>query len=147
MKITRSHSHIYAYAAINMPSSHHQDTSKFLKARALSTSSAVRKVLIEWRMHFIDSCTIQKWGWGIKLRTKIKKNENWGKGGMHKYLHDFANAILEIGSESDGNIGGQVGDANALCDYLNCLLWNRTHLSFNLHKLLNQGNMFREQRA
>lgn len=66
---------------------------------------------------------------------------------MHKYLHEFANAILEIGSEGDGNIGGQVGDANALCDYFNCLLWNRTHLAFDLHKQLNQGNMFREQRA
>lgn len=76
MKITTIHSHIYAYAAINMSSSHHKDTSKFLNARALSTSSAVRKVLIEWRMHFIDSCTIQnkhkKGGGGIKLRTKIK---------------------------------------------------------------------------
>ena len=36
-----------------------QVTSKFLNASALSTSSAVRKVLFECRMHFMDSCTIQ----------------------------------------------------------------------------------------
>lgn len=65
------------------------------------------------------------------------------------YLHDFPNAIFEIGGESEGNIGGQIGDADALCDDFDCLLWHKTHLDFNwtsiglslIHKGgLGQGN-------
>ena len=42
-------------------------------------------------------------------------------------LHDLTEAVLNIGGEGEGDIGGEVGDANALRDHLNRLLRYDTH--------------------
>lgn len=49
------------------------------------------------------------------------------KRGALSYLHDLAEAVLDVGGKGESDIGCEVGDPNALRDDLDCLLWNDAH--------------------
>lgn len=54
---------------------------------------------------------------------------------MHN-LHDLTEAVFDVGGEGEGNIGGEVGDADALRNHRDRLLRNYTHCLLSYLPLL-----------
>ena len=82
----------------------------------------------------------------MKTKTRaFEKGVDLGKGrvirvlaGLGTDLHDLAEAVLDVGGEGEGDIGGEIGDADALRYYLDRLFWDDAHLCLSL-PLLSLG--------